>query len=391
MKSSGGRIAFLSLGLLAAALLSVAAHPHKHKRSAYRQVNLVSDIPGLARLTDTNLVNPWGIAFSATSPVWVSDNGTGVSTLYDRDGTPRSLVVTVAPPAGSAGPATPTGMIRNNTSAFVVTSGTNSGPSIFIWSTEDGTVSGWNPAVDPTHSILMVDHSASGAVYKGIAEAVDSSSNQFLYVANFHDGVVEKYDANFNFVSSFTDTNLPAGYAPFGIRNVNGRLFVTFALQNAEKHDDVAGAGNGFVDVFDLDGNVVRTFAANGTLNSPWGIALAPDNFGRFGKALLVGNFGDGRINAFDLSSGAFLGQLSDRRDDPITIDGLWGLSFGTMPATPGDSMEEGHESDEAEVHEAEDDVHTLTVLYFTAGINNEADGLFGFIQPQSHKVKHGH
>ncbi|HXI84841.1 MAG TPA: TIGR03118 family protein [Verrucomicrobiae bacterium] len=385
MKSFEGRMAFGFLGILTIAGLVLAtgsvAKSEKGKprpSGEYRQVNLVSDIAGVGEFTDPNLVNPWGLVVVPSSGrVWVSDNGTGVSTLYDADGTPRSLVVIVAPPAGSTNPATPTGMIGNNTSAFAITEGTNSAPSLFLWSTEDGTVSGWNPVVDPTNAVLVIDHSASNAVYKGIARAADSSSNEFIFVTNFHDGTVEKYDANFNFVSSFTDGTLPAGYAPFGIQDIDGKLYVTFAIQNAEKHDDVAGPGNGFVDVFDLDGNRLQQFAANGALNSPWGVALAPSRFGEFSGAVLVGNFGDGRINAYAPGSGAFLGQLTDVRGNVIAIDSLWGLKFSALSSVPPGL--DRHDPDAVDG----------LVLYFTAGIGGEGHGLFGIIKPVQRGVGH--
>jgi uncharacterized protein (TIGR03118 family) len=387
MKTVGGKIAFGFLGILAVAGLMLApfatAKPGKGKGkppalTPYRQVNLISDIAGVGELTDSNLVNPWGLAIVPTSGrLWVSDNGSGLSTVYDPDGTPLSLVVTVAPPAGSTNPAAPTGLVGNDTSSFAVTEGTNSAPSLFIWSTEDGTVSGWNPKVNPTNSVLAIDHSSSGAVYKGLARARDNSSNEFIFVTNFHDGTVEKYDANFNLVSSFSDGSLPAGYAPFGIENIGGKLFVTFAIQDAAKHDDVAGAGNGFVEVFDLNGNRLQQFAANGTLNSPWGLALAPARFGEFSGAVLVGNFGDGRINAFAPDTGAFLGQLTDVRGNVIAIDSLWALKFNALANIPP-----GHDNHDP------DTVDGL-VLYFTAGIGGESHGLFGVIKPLQKSVGH--
>jgi len=391
MKSATGKIVFGFLGMFVVAAMVVGPvvsakseknkghHGHKHGPPPvqfspdYRQINLVSDIAGVAEFTDPNLVNPWGIALAPSGGrVWVSDNGTGVSTLYSASGTVQSLVVTIAPPAGSTNPAAPTGMIGNNSGLFVISEGTNSASPIFIWSTEDGTVSGWNPKVDPTNSILLVDHSVSNAVYKGIARLADSSSNEFLFVTNFRSGLVEKYDTNLNLVASFTDTNLPAGYAPFGIENVNGKLFVTFAIQNAEKHDDVAGPGNGFVDVFDVNGNVVQQFAAHGTLNSPWGVALAPGGFGKFAGALLVGNFGDGTINAFDPGTGAFLGQLTDVRGNVIAINSLWGLKFSAPQTT----------ATEEDDNEGDDDSATSQVLFFAAGIGGEGHGLFGKLKP---------
>ena len=335
----------------------------------YQQTNLVSDISGLASVTDPNLVNPWGLSHGPATPWWVSDNGKGVATLYKGDGTPfpvgSPLVVTIPPPAGSPAGTTsaPTGNIFNGTSDFVVTENGVSAPSLFIFATEDGTISGWNRKVDVTNAILEVDNSAAGAVYKGLAMGSVGSSN-FLYATNFHAGVVERYDAHFHPAGSFTDSTLSTDcpitgqcFAPFGIRNINGNLYVTYALQKPGKHDDQAGPGNGFVDVFDTSGNLLQRLVSHGTLNSPWGLALAPNGFGRFGKDLLVGNFGDGHINAYKIDTGAFRGQLKDQKGNPITIDGLWALDFGNGAlAGPTDT------------------------LFFTAGINDEADGLFGSI-----------
>ncbi len=383
------------LGLLGALMMSgifrastIHAAGDSHSGGFYRQTNLVSDLPNIARFQDTNLVNSWGLSHSPTSPWWISDNGTGLATVYKGDGTPfpvgSPLVVTIPPPAGSPAGTTaaPTGNVFNPTSDFAVPvpQGPASKPSIFIFATEDGTISGWNPGVDPTHAILAVDNSGvtqgvfTGAVYKGLALAQTSSGN-FLYATNFRFGTVEQYDANFHFVRSFTDPDLNKQcdltvltnqcFAPFGIQNIGGKLYVTFALQKAGtpgqpgtfKHDDQAGPGNGFVDVFDTNGNLIQRFASHGTLNSPWGLTLAPEGFGRFGKDLLVGNFGDGRINAFEPDTGAFRGQLKDQEGNPITINGLWGLGFGNGGlAGPTDT------------------------LFFTAGINDEADGLFGSI-----------
>src|SRR6266568_4193442 len=349
-------------------LVPVAAYAHANTAPGlYQQTNLVSDLPG-AKVQDSNLVNPWGLSHSSTSPWWISDNGTGVSTLYDGNGTPVNplspgaspLVVTIPPPAGGTSSA-PTGNVFNGTSGFVVTEGLLSGPSRFIFATEDGTISGWSPAVDTTHAILAVDRSTvgAGAVYKGLAIAGNS-----IYATNFRFGTVEMFDSSFNLVGSFTDSKLANTcplpnqcYAPFGIQNINGNLYVTFALQNAEKHDDVSGPAHGFVDVFDTSGNLIQRLILHGRLNSPWGLALAPADFGRFSNNLLVGNFGDGRINAYDLNTGEFFGQLRDQTNTPITIDDLWGLGFGN-------DMNAGKHNE----------------LFFTAGINDEADGLFGKI-----------
>jgi uncharacterized protein (TIGR03118 family) len=359
----------LLISVLLVAMAFVSGPTQAKSGGFYRQTNLVSDIPGLARFTDSNLVNPWGLSHSPTSPWWVSDNHTGVSTLYKGDGTaiqvgspPMQLVVTIPPPGGSpAGTiSAPTGNVFNGTSDFAV-SGNN--PGLFIFATEDGTISGWNPNVDLHNAILKVDNSGSGAVYKGLAIGSNSSGN-FLYATNFNAGVVEMYDAQFKLAGSFTDSSLSTDcplpnqcFAPFGIQNINGSLYVTFALQDADKHDDVKGPGNGFVDVFDTSGNLIKRLVSNGELDSPWGLALAPNGFGRFGKDLLVGNFGDGHINAYEIDTGASRGQLKDQRGNPITIDGLWALGFGNGgTAGPTDT------------------------LFFTAGPNGEEHGLFGSI-----------
>ncbi len=370
----------MTLATLLLLLVPVAAYAQANTAHGfYQQTNLVSDLPNIATFQDPNLLNPWGLSHGPTTPWWVSDNGAGVSTLYDGNGTPVNplppgtppLVVTIPPPAGSpAGTtATPTGNVFNGTSGFVVTEGSASGPSRFIFATEDGTISGWNPSVDKTHAILEVDRSAvgAGAVYKGLAIA-SLASGTFIYATNFRFGTVEMFNLSFHLVGSFTDPKLANTcplpnqcYAPFGIQNIGGKLFVTFALQDAAHHDDVSGPAHGFVDVFDTSGNLLQRLILHGRLNSPWGLALAPADFGTFSNALLVGNFGDGRINAYDLKTGEFLGQLRDQANTPITIDDLWALGFG---------------------NDANAGLHNE--LFFTAGINDEADGLFGKITSTS-------
>ena len=352
--------------LLACLLLGLVGVPLAAQES-YHRTNLVSDIAGVAMRTDPNLVNAWGIAFSPTGPIWIADNGTGVATIYQADGQAfpmgSPLVVTIPPPSGGQPPAAPTGIVFNGTPGFVVTANGHSGASLFVFVTEDGTISGWSPDVDLKNAILVVDNSAPGgvdnstlgAVYKGLAIAQEGSQT-FIYAANFRDAIVEKYDSNFKLMKTFTDTNVPAGFAPFGIREIHGRLFVTFALQDDKKHDDVSGPGNGFVEILEGDGSF-HHFASQGTLNSPWGLAESPRNFGRFSDAILVGNFGNGRINAFD-ESGTFLGQLHDELGQAMTINGLWGLTFGNG-ALAG---KRNH-------------------LLFTAGIGDESHGLFGVIR----------
>lgn len=322
----------------------------------YVQTNLVSDVPGWAKTVDPHLVNAWGMAFSATSPVWVADNGTGLSTLYTGAGAVNSLVVTIPPPMGGMPPSTPTGIVFNGNGGFTVSANGKSGSSVFIFDTEDGTISGWNPTVDLHNAVLKVDNSKMGAVYKGLAIGT-TAEGTFLYATNFNSGWVEIYNSSFQWVKNFTDLDLPEGYAPFGIRNINGMLYVTFALQNAEKHDDVAGPGHGFVDVFDLNGNMVKRLISHGELNSPWGLALAPDNFGKFSGDLLIGNFGNGHINAFRITDGAARGHMLRPEGGTLVIDGLWGLSFGTGGASG-----------------------PANTLLFTAGPEDESHGLFGTI-----------
>jgi uncharacterized protein (TIGR03118 family) len=327
---------------------------------AHLQTNLVSDVPGVASQTDSNLANPWGIASSATSPFWVADNHTGLSTLYNTSGTPQSLVVTVPPAAGGT-QGSPTGIVFNGSTDFQVSAGS---PARFIFATEDGTISGW---ASGTAAILKVDKSASEAIYKGLAIGNNGTSN-FLYAANFHENKIDVFDAAFASATlggSFGDPTIPAGYAPFNIQNIGGVLYVTYALQDADAEDDVPGLGHGFINKFDLNGNFIARFASRGTLNSPWGMAVAPAGFGGFANALLVGNFGDGRINAFNPATGAFLGQLADDSGgQAISIEGLWGLKFGNG-GNGGDA----------------------NTLYFAAGIAGpdelEDHGLFGSIKPR--------
>ena len=295
----------------------------------------------------------------------MSDNGTGLTTLYNGAGTPQSLVVTIAPPASPPpdfSNSSPTGQVFNifNTTSpndFVLPNGT--APASFIFATEDGTISAWNGG---TASILKVDNSSSGAVYKGLAIGNNGSSN-LLYAANFNSGNIDVFDKNFmptTVNGGFHDPNIPAGFAPFNVQNINGKLYVTYAKQDDAKHDDVAGLGNGFVDVFDTNGNLLERLVSNGPLNSPWGLALAPGNFGQFSNDLLVGNFGDGMIHAFDPTTGQLLGELDDLNGNPIMIEGLWGLLFGNG-GTGGSTNQ----------------------LFFTAGIPGpdgeiEDHGLFG-------------
>jgi uncharacterized protein (TIGR03118 family) len=339
-------------------------HRHVHneqEETSFAQTNLVSDGFVPAPTIDPNLINPWGIARSATSPFWVSDNGMGVTTVYTGAGTKVNVggldAITIAAPPGQTTPASPTGDVFNIAgSGFNITSGSHTGSSVFIFATEDGTISGWSPNVDVASSVLAVDNSqgGTGAVYKGLAIA-QTEDGTFLYAANFRNGTVDVFNDDFKQVKSFTDHHLPAGYAPFNVQVLDGHLFVTFALQNDAKHDDVAGAGHGFVDEFDLEGHLLRRVASGGVLNSPWGLAIAPSGFGEFSNDLLVGNFGDGTINVFNPKNDHFLGKLEDANGAPITIGDLWALIPGTGNAGSDPNK-----------------------IYFTAGVQNEAHGLFG-------------
>jgi uncharacterized protein (TIGR03118 family) len=326
---------------------------------SYSVHNLVSDGFVTADHTDPDLVNAWGVAFNPNGPVWVADNGTGVSTLYDGSGVKQALVVTIPTAAGGTSPSSPTGIVFSSGSDFVVAEGATSGPSRFIFATESGTISGWAPNVNPTNAILVADRSGAHAIYKGLALAANGMAH-FLYAADFHNNRIDVFDSNFQPVTapgSFSDPRIPRGYAPFGIQNILGNLYVTYARQDADAVDDVAGPGFGFVDVFDANGNLIRRFASRGTLNAPWGVALAPADFGRFSNTLLIGNFGDGRINAFDVQSGEPRGQLQTADGHAMRIDGLWGIAFGSGVAN-----------------------QPTNTLFFAAGPADETHGVYGRI-----------
>ena len=373
---------FAVIALIVTSAPMARADDRDKERNAYVVTPLVSDIKGAALTQDPVLQNAWGVAFTpAGSPFWIADNASGCSTLYDGDGTKVALQVSIplpgnivpatacmpATPQTKPTPAAPTGVVWNPTTnpatAFLVP-GTKL-PASFIFVTEDGTISAWTGGLTPpTNAVQAVDNSkkpnaASGAVYK--AAVMDVNVNGvFLFVTNFRDGTIEVYDHNYNPVTTdggFVDPDIPSGFAPFGIRAIDGNLFVTYAKQNAQMHDDVAGPGNGFVDVFDTDGHLLRRFASRGQLNSPWGIERASFAFGPFSGMILIGNFGNGRVNVFD-EQGRFVDELDDGHDRPLMIDGLWTLTLGGGAKSSPDT------------------------LYFTAGPNGETDGLFGTITP---------
>jgi uncharacterized protein (TIGR03118 family) len=356
MRRRGTRRAWTVVGvvLLAAGALALgSASARSNVPGTYTVHNLSSDVPGLAAHQDPDLQNGWGIAEPTTGgPWWVADNGTDKSTLYSADGTKQGLVVQITN-------GEPTGTVFNGGPGFVLTAGGNSAPARFIFASESGTISGWNPTVDPTHTVVAVHK--PDAVYKGLALANAASGPQ-LYATDFVGGHVDVFNSSFGpgvASGGFVDPRLPAGYAPFGIAAVQGMLVVTFAKQQAGSEDEAHHQGFGVVDAFDPDGNLLARIATHGQLNAPWGIALAPSKFGRFSGDLLIGNFGDGQINAYAKSGGSWerVGGLRDASGRQISIDGLWGIGFGN-DGLAGPS----------------------TTLYFAAGPNDEADGLFGSI-----------
>jgi uncharacterized protein (TIGR03118 family) len=342
-------VTLVTTGVLASASVSAPGS------FMFKVTNLVSDQPGAAASVDPDLVNAWGLASSPTSPWWVSDNGTDVSTLYRADGSKVGLTVGVA--------SEPTGMVNNTGSSFKVTNGTTSAAAAFIFSTEEGTILGWNPTVAPTTAEVAVPNT-DDAVYKGLAIASTGAGDR-LYATDFHNDRVDVFDGNFakvNVAGAFVDPSIPSGYAPFGIQNVGGKIAVTYAEQDADRHDDVAGFGHGFVDVYDTNGTLLSRVASRGFLNSPWGIAMAPNDFGNAGGDLLIGNFGDGHITAFEPrpdGSFRFAEQLrTSSVRKLVTIDGLWALEFGKGTVSNGPA----------------------TTLFFTAGPGGESHGLFGTI-----------
>ena len=350
------------VGLAAAALVAAqspasassatpghAAAFNQHR--AFVQTNLVSDVPGWAALTDPNLVNPWGLSQGAATPLWVSDNGKDVTTLYSDPpgGSPAIVPLVVKIPGGE-----PTGQLFNGTSDFVLKQ--DGMPAFFIFASEAGKITAWNPTLSPNTTAVKVASNAT-AVYKGIA-MVPAVSGPFLLAADFHNNKLRAFDGSFMPMSmpswAFRDPTLPAGYAPFNVAVIDGKVFVSYAKQDADRHDDVAGAGHGFIDVYGFDGHWQMRFASRGVLNSPWGMTIAPAGFGPFAGDLLVGNFGDGRIHAFDPTTGHLDGTIRDTHGVPIAIDGLWGLLPGNGTTQRTDAV------------------------WFSAGPDGEAHGLLG-------------
>jgi uncharacterized protein (TIGR03118 family) len=350
-----------SVGLLTMVAAPVAAHDPDHRGThvpnLYAEHDLVSDTGANGTVMDPNLVNGWGITAGPTTPWWVADNGTDKSTLYNGTGGILPIVVNV--------PSAPTGTVFNaSTTEFVITGGGVSGAARFLFATEGGQILGWNAAVPgspvPSNQ-AFVGATRPGAIYKGLAIG-SAGGKDYLYATDFHHGRVDVYDSTFTlqkWAHAFRDRHLPEHYAPFGIQNLNGLIFVTYARQDADKADEIAGHGRGFVDVFTTAGKLLGRVASRGDLNAPWGLAWAPSNFGRFSGDLLVGNFGDGRMTAYAWTKHGWReqGQLRSADHKAISIDGLWGIGFGNGAASG-----------------------PTNTLYFAAGPDDEAHGLFGSI-----------
>jgi uncharacterized protein (TIGR03118 family) len=318
---------------------------------------LVSDGVIAAAHTDSNLQNGWGMVAPPGGPFWIADNNSNKATVYDGTGATQLPAVSI--PAGTNGPANPTGQVYNGTADFVITNSSGSAPAQFIFSGEGGTIAGWAPTISGATATIAYDDAAGGAVYKGLAMANNGTAN-LLYATDLHNAKIDVFDTHFKKVTTsggFTDPTIPAGFAPFGIQGLNGQLYVTYAKQDATAHDEQLGAGLGYVNVFDTSGNLLKRFASAGALNAPWGIALAPSGFGSMGGNLLIGNFGDGTINSFDPASGNMLGSIALASGKQLVIPGLWTLVFGNGATN-----------------------QPAAALFYTAGPNNQVDGVFGRI-----------
>ncbi|HEY0790478.1 MAG TPA: TIGR03118 family protein [Chthoniobacterales bacterium] len=382
MKNSGG-LNLYSSGRNACVLLSVCAllWPAASFAQQYEQTNLIKggDAPGLtATKTDANLVNPWGLARSTNGPWWIANNGTGTSTLYNGGGETVPLVVTI-PGSPGASPGNPTGIVFNGSQDFALQPDK---PALFLFVAEDGSVSGWNPdvpAANSTTAITKVPGSAQ-SVLKG-ATIAQKGESRYLYVADFRQGKVKVYDTHFQQVWfypwSFVDSRLPQGFAPFNVQNIGGNLYVAFAKQDEAKHDEVDGPGLGVVDVFSPDGCLLCRLEGGAWFNAPWGLAQAPGDFGSASHKLLVGQFGSGEILIFDPVTGRFAGKLHGKGENAVQIQGLWGISFGsgTAPAPATASVQPSGPAN---------------VLFFTAGVNGEAGGLFGTLSPAAEDLIQG-
>lgn len=363
MKNAYQRMAgFCVAGTLAFSILAGtscnkndSSNPPPSANNSYDEVKLVADQSSSgAASTDPNLTNPWGIAIGGTGAFWISANHSGKSTIYDRTGASLLAAVTIpAPGSGLVG--SPTGVVYNATSDFVI--GVTGETSKFIFATESGTIAAWSSA---GLAVTVADRSSANAVYKGLTIANDGTAN-FIYAADFKNAKIDVFDHSFAYVSDkvFSDSSIPAGFAPFNVRNIGGMLYVTYAKQKGpDNEDDEAGAGNGYIDVFRPNGTLVSRFASQGSLNSPWGIAVAPAGFGLGSNAILVGNFGDGHINAFN-QDGTVIGPLKDTSKNALTINGLWDITFPVNGVPSGDPNQ----------------------LFFTAGPDDETHGIFGYLK----------
>jgi uncharacterized protein (TIGR03118 family) len=351
-----------TMATAALACLWLAA-PRSHAADAdwaYDVDVLVSDGSVPADFTDHNLKNPWGIAFNPFGFDWVANNHTGTSTLYDGKGNANALVVSI-PGVNGEEAGEPTGIVFSGGTDFVVTDGVKKGPARFIFAGEDGAITGWSPDVNLNEAIVAINRSGAGASYRGLAIGGNGTAHR-LYATNFSSRRVEVFDGNFKRVlvpGAFVDPKMPAGYAPFGIQNVNGDIVVTYARRMHGADDETAGKGLGIVDLYDADGRFISRLVSFGELNAPWGVAVAPMSFGHFGGALLIGNFGDGVINAYDMRTGAFLGKLRRPDGKAVQIEGLWGIAFGNGLLN-----------------------QPTNTLYFAAGVHDEAGGASGAITP---------
>lgn len=324
---------------------------------------LVSDGFVPADHIDPNLINPWGIAFAPpTHPVWVANNGSGTSTLYNGLGVSLPLIVNIpaAPSVGGVGK--PTGIAYNNTAGWHVTNAGRSAPATFLFATKDGTISGWEPTINATQAIIAVDNSASQADYTGLTIGANGSLI-LLYVANFYSGHIEVYDSGFHPITlagDFTDPGIPAGFAPFNVQNIHGDIYVSYAKQDATKHNPVKKAGFGYVTLFNSRGQYLRRIATEDKLNAPYGMAFAPASFGKYSNHFLVGNYGDGKINCYDPVTNQYRARLHDVNGS-LVIKGLLGLSFGNGAL-----------------------IQPTNILFFAAGPDNGVHGAYGNITPIS-------
>jgi uncharacterized protein (TIGR03118 family) len=346
--------------------LSKFLHTHHQPHMAFTQDNIISDGFVAAAHEDPNLINPWGVSFSSTGPFWVSDAGTGVTTIYDGEGNAVPIAghtaIDIAGVPGQAEKGTPTGQVFNTTAnGFQVSADGVTAKSAFIFVTTQGTISGWAPTVAGGSSSVIAVEKSSDSAYTGVTLS-NTGQGDLLYAANFRNGTVDVFDQNWQQVDSFTDHHLPQGYAPFNVEVMGDSLYVAYAKRNPSGPGDDPGHGHGFVDKFDLQGHLLDRVACRGALDSPWGMAIAPPSFGKLAGDLLVGNFGDGTINIFDPKNNHFLGKLLGPDGKPVQNDNLWTITPGNGGTAGGDPNK----------------------LYFSAGVGDEQHGLFGSIAPNS-------